>query len=89
MNEAGGKYEISRDFPIWERLFQSLKNRDLQVFRMYQSDFNYMATICGLLVSMRGQGRPSSIDEATWHQIIDDQLELVAENQKRIMERDE
>lgn len=77
------------DFPIWQRLFQSLKSRDQQVFRMYQSDFNYVATIGGLLVSMRGQGVAADHEEFVWHQIIDRQLELVAQNQKRILERGE
>ncbi len=72
------------EMQIWERIFQFLKNRDEQCFRMYQSDFNYMATIGGLLVSMRGQGKPDSIDECVWHEIIDNQYELVKEEQKRI-----
>ncbi len=91
MNGKEGQVDakIADDFPIWERLFQALKMRDEQVFRMYQSDFNYMATIGGLLISMRGQGAPKSMFESAWHKVIDEQLELVAHNQKRILEQDD
>lgn len=77
------------DVTIWERLGRTLRDRDIRVFRMYQSDFGYAGTISILLSAMMGGGKPSSIDECVWHQIIDDQMEFVAAYQESILERDE